>query len=353
MDLKEFPMAKKKLSIALIGAGMVGDFHINGCKKDGRAEVTWIAARTQKTLKEKLAKHNIPNGTTNYKDILKDDSVDAVIIAAPPFLHLQMAKDVLNAGKHLLLEKPLVVNSSQLNTLLKLTEKHKDKIISGCSARHARLQPKFHAVKKLIDTGAIGEVYHIHHNHVMRSTFIEYNPKGTWSLKKELAAGGPFVDWGVYDLSFHLGVLGDKPNLTNLRSFTKTGLKRYKKGTPKPDIEEHGAAWMQFDTALTYYYERGSGARCEVANETRIYGTKGSLRFSFCSWDPPEIEHFYLDKAGREKHAVRKVDMSNHPGDNEALAAHFIDCLLGKAKPMMPISLAAKHLDILFKILKG
>ncbi|MBN1480168.1 Gfo/Idh/MocA family oxidoreductase [candidate division KSB1 bacterium] len=93
-----------KVNIGLIGAGMIGDVHIDSIRRDGRGEVTWIASRTAKTLNDKLNKFNIPHGTTDYCDILKDKSVDAVIIASPPFTHLRMVKDCLAAEKHILLD---------------------------------------------------------------------------------------------------------------------------------------------------------------------------------------------------------------------------------------------------------
>ena len=185
----------------------------------------------------------------------------------------------------------------------------------------------------MLDNGDIGEVYHIHHNHLMRRTFIEYNPRGIWSLKKSLAGGGPFLDWGVYDLSFHLGLLNDRPKLARIKRFARNGIKIFSNPKIKSDVEEHGAAFMEFDTGLTYYYERGAGVHCEVPNETRIFGTKGSLRFSYTTWDSPEIEHFWVNKNRVEKRTVYKVDMSKHPGDNPALINHFLDCLAGKAKP--------------------
>ena len=73
----------KKLNLGIIGAGMIGDVHIKNIRKDGRGEVTWIATRTEKTLNEKLNKYHIANGTLNYEDMLKDDSIDAVVIASP------------------------------------------------------------------------------------------------------------------------------------------------------------------------------------------------------------------------------------------------------------------------------
>lgn len=342
---------KRRPNIGIIGAGMVAGIHLAGLLKTGRANVLWIADIDKKVLRQKLIKYNIPNGSADYRDILKDDRVEAVIIAAPPFAHFPMAVEAMNAGKHVLLEKPMVVSRAQMNLLVGEVRKHRKLIVLECSARHTHLQPKFHFIKKMIDDGVIGDAFHIHHNHLMRRTFIEYNPRGKWSLKKRLAAGGPFFDWGEYDLAFHLGLFNDVPKLVCIRSFTKNGIKVFPSPSIKSDVEEHGAALMEFDTGLTYYYERGAGVHCEVANETRILGTKGSLRFGYCSWDPPQVELFWVNKNRVEKRTIRKVDMSGHPGDHPALLNHFFDCLAGKNTPAMPVSLAARHLDILFRIL--
>ncbi len=347
---------KYKPNIGVIGAGMVAGFHFDAMLESKNANVLWMADVDRKILAEKKKKYKIPYCTTDYRDLLNIPQIDAVIVAAPPFVHFDAAVSAMRAGKNVLIEKPLVVNRSQLNAIVKETAKHKKLIVMECSARHTRLQPKFHFVKKMLDNGALGEIYHIHHNHLMRRTFIEYNPRGTWSLKKSLAGGGPFFDWGVYDLSFHLGLLNDRPKLAKIKRFARNGIKIFSNPRIKSDVEEHGAAVMEFDTGLTYYYERGAGCHCEIPNETRIFGTKGSLRFAYTTWDSPEIEHFWVNKNRVEKRSVYKVDMSKHPGDDPALINHFIDCLVAKAagkrvKSAMPVVLAAKHLDILFRIL--
>jgi predicted dehydrogenase len=341
----------KKLNIGLIGAGMIGDVHIENIRRDGRADVPWIAARTEKTLQAKMKKHHIDNGTLDYREMLKDGSLDAVIIASPPHTHLAMLKDSLVAGKNVMLEKPMVPNRQELDELVAEVEKRSDLLVLECSCRHARLQPKFRFIKQMIDEGKLGEVYHIHHNHLMRGTFIEYNPAGAWAHQKKLTGGGPFIDWGVYDMSFHLGVLNDVPQIKSVRSFARNGLKHFHDPIFKSDVEEHGAAFLEFDTGLTYYYERGSGVPAEVPNETRIYGTKGSVCFAFCSWDSPEVEFCTFDEDGNETTEKLIVDMSGHSDDNFEITKHFLDCLIDGAEPQMTVQLAAKHLDILFQIL--
>lgn len=339
-----------KVSIGLIGAGMIGDVHIDRIRRDGRGEVKWIAGRTAKTVKDKLHKFKIPFATTDYRDILKDRSVDAVIIASPPYTHLQMVKECLAAQKHILLEKPMVVNRHELDELLDLVSDYPDLKVVECSCRHARLQPKFTFIKKMIADGLVGEVYHIHHQSVAPGTFIEYNPAAAWAHQKQLAGGGPLIDWGVYDLSFHLGILQDVPQIKSIKSVVRSGLKVFKEKNFISDIEEHGAAYLEFDNGLTYYYERGAGAPAIVPHETRLYGTKGSLRFVFCSWEPVEVDYYHFESSGAVKHDLLKINMPPDHDDNLAMAHHFLDVLLENVAPQMTVSLAGKHLDILFRI---
>ncbi len=120
---------------------------------------------------------------------------------------------------------------------------------------------------------------------------------------------------------------------------------------PYSDVEQHGAAWMEFDTGLTYYYERGAGVHAETANETRLYGTKGGLRFHWPTWESHDVEYFYLENDEPRKEAF-SIDMSDAPDDGLALARHFLDCLDGTAKPLMTVQRAAKHMEILFQILE-
>jgi predicted dehydrogenase len=341
------------ITFGIIGAGMIGDFHIEAVLSIKNAQVKSISARTQETVNKKCSKFNIPYGTINYHEILDDPGIDAVIIATPPFLHKKILLDALDAGKHILIEKPMVICPDDLEIVCEAVRKHTECVIVECSCRHSRLQPKHRLIKKMIQDGLLGEIYHIHHNHLTRGTFIEYNPAGTWMLDKATSGGGPFMDWGPYDLSFHLGLLDDVPRIDSVQSFTRNGLKRLKNHAIHQNIEEHGAAFLKFDTGLTWYYERGAGVHCEQKNETRLYGTKGCLRFGYLTWDSPELEFFHIDSKNMERCSTLKTDMSAHSNDHIELINHFINCIGTRCETAMSPDLAAKHLSILFKILNG
>lgn len=345
----------EKHQIGLIGAGMIAERHIDNLHKTGRAQVRWVVDREVDKAQKVKEKYGVTNAGTDYHDILRDEAVDAVVIATPPQIHFQMFKDAVAAGKHILVEKPLSIKPQDLDEMVALEKAHPELIISGCSARHARLQPKYAFVKEIIDSGALGEIYYIHHNSVARQSRggVEYHPTAKWFLNKAIAGGGPLLDWGVYDLSYHLGLLNDEPELLDVKTlFLKLNLDAVDKGTDIADVEEHGASLMTFSGGLTYYWERASHANMDIPNETRIYGTKAGLRFAFCSWDTPIVELFDVENEGRgqARKQVLEVDMANHPGDEYMLAEHYVNVLSGKEKVEMPIALAKKHLDIIFKV---
>lgn len=340
------------IKIAIIGAGMYGKVLGRCLNQDGRAQIVWVNSASEATTKAAAEELNAAKWTLDYREVLADPQVDAVIIATPPFLHAEHFEAAIKAGKHVLLEKPLAESPESVEKIVETAKQAEGLVVLEASARHTRLTRKFKLIKGMIDSGLLGEVYHIHHNHLIRTTFIEWNPKGSWAMNKDLAGGGPFVDWGVYDLSFHLGLLDDQPELISVQSITRNDLRDVSHLVEFSDVEQHGAAWLQFSDGLTYYYERGAGVHGETNNETRLYGTKGGLRFQFTSWDSDEIEFFY-DEGGQPKKETILVDNKDAEDDSMAIIRHFLDCLEGNAQPLMTVETAAKHMRILFKILYG
>lgn len=349
-------MKKKILQIGVIGGGMIAQAHMNNFRNDKRTEIRWIADISQKATETSAKKFGIRHATRDYKDMLKDPELDAIVVCTPPDTHRTIGIDVIRAGKHLLLEKPMATTTADAKAIVKEAKKHSELVISGCSCRHARLNPKFSYIKKIISSGKLGKIYHIRHCELFRQGRggIEYNPKAKWFLDRKIAGGGPLFDWGVYDLSFHLGILGDKPKFLKADGFCANGLdKHFPRG--KGYVEEHGNIFMHFSQGLTYSWERANNVHSEFPGNTRIYGTKGGLSFDYHTWGCNKIEYYYVgkDRRGKAKKKILKVNMSKHKGDMAELGKAFIDALTGKGPVPMSLDFELANLQIILAAYKG
>jgi predicted dehydrogenase len=286
---------------------------------------------------------------------LADPEVDAVVISTPPQSHTQILEDCLKHGKHVLLEKPLTIKPEEIDKLRSLYQQYSSLTLLAANSRHSRLIPKYQKAKEIVDSGKLGEIYLVRHHAVVRKgrPGVEYHPEAKWFLDKSIAGGGPVLDWGVYDLSFHLGVLGIE--LTNSEVSIKAKLLKNGlddealKSEPVFDVEEHGMIWLKINE-LDYLWERASHANMEEPNVTRIYGTRGGLKLSYCSWDDINFTQYGLSGAEATENNI-VIDASGHD-DNLALAHHFINVLKGSEKPVLSFEEALRQNELLLEILE-
>jgi predicted dehydrogenase len=339
---------RSRFTVAVVGGGMIGAKHVDAFCADGRARVKWVCNRSEALVRRWATDPRVERATRDAGEILRDPEVDAVVVATPPDTHAELGLAALRAGKHLLLEKPMALSRGEAAALAEEAARRPAQIALEASCRHARLQPKFAFVREIVESGRLGAIYHLHHVMLSPDTYLDWNPRAEWALERR-AGGGPVLDWGEYDLSFLLGVLGDAPELRAVSGFHRGGLR-----TVSGDVEQHAAALLTFDGGLTCAYERGAGVHGEARTETRIHGTRGGLRVAYPSWESAEVELFHEGPDGRPRREVLAVDMSGRArDDNDALIAHFLDCLEAKAAPAMPLARALKHLEIALRILEA
>jgi len=342
-----------QLRVGIFGVGMWGKEHIRSIREEGRGDVAWVYSRTAETVKDVQREFGVPHGTQDYHDVLRDPTVQAVIVSTPPYTHAALACDVLRAGKHLLLEKPLALSAAEAARIETEAIRQPRLVALEASCRFSRTEPRFDFVRQLIADGGLGRIYHVSFIDLKPTMYVEYNPAARrWASQKHLAGGGALFDWGEYDLSFLLGVLGDRPQIKAVRGFHTGGLRSESVAGGPITVEQHGAALLEFDTGLTLYYERGAGVHGDVPAAVRLHGTTGALFFSYYPWHPNELRFYHEDTNGTV--IAETVPVPTEPrwkNANTALIAHFMDCIEEKAAPLMPIGLARKHFEIVTAML--
>ncbi|MFT3891569.1 MAG: Gfo/Idh/MocA family oxidoreductase [Anaerolineales bacterium] len=96
-----------KYNLGIIGAGMYGKILMRFFQQDERANIVWVNSASEATTKSAAEEFGVEKWSTDYRDVLADPSVDAVVIVSPPFVHAEQLEAALSAGKHVLLEKPI------------------------------------------------------------------------------------------------------------------------------------------------------------------------------------------------------------------------------------------------------
>ncbi len=155
-------MNQKKLGICLIGCGRAGMIHARNYKnKVENAQMVACVDAVEAAAKAAAEEMGITKYYTDYHNILNDPEVDAVVVVAPTDLHKQIVIDCAAAGKHIFCEKPMAMTVEECDEMIEACDKHNVKLQIGFMRR---FDASFREAKRLVDSGAIGELVQIHSN---------------------------------------------------------------------------------------------------------------------------------------------------------------------------------------------
>ena len=172
-------------SVGIIGTGFGTKVHLPALQAHEDFEVKIIAGRNPSKT-EKIAAEAGIKGTTNWREILNQD-VDLITISTPPFLHYEMAMEVLQAGKHLLLEKPTTHSALQAQQLVSTSLNHN---LVGMMCHEFRWLPHRNYLTHLVsEENIIGDLQEIHYNSYQSFAALSDNPKFGWLWDSRFEGG--------------------------------------------------------------------------------------------------------------------------------------------------------------------
>src|SRR5690606_17680989 len=144
------------LGVGIIGAGGIArGAHIPGYQKLDNAKVVAVADPVEASRTAVCEQFDIENSYADYREMLTRDDIQAISITTPNFLHAQAAIDALNAGKHVLCEKPLAMNAKEGAKMVAAAAKNNRKLM--CGYNH-RFRPEIQTLKKFAEEGAFGKM---------------------------------------------------------------------------------------------------------------------------------------------------------------------------------------------------
>ena len=314
----------KTFKVGFIGAGGIAHAHASNLKKVDGVELVCAADVSATGLAKFKEQQGVTRTYADYKEMLaKETELDAISVCTPNGLHAENTIAALEAGKHVIVEKPMAMNSTQGKAMVDAAKKAGKHLVIGFQYR---FDPKTAIIKRQIDDGEFGKVLYVRCQALRRRGIPNWGVFG----RKDLQGGGPMIDIGVHVMEMAHFMMGSpKPVSASGNTYTYLGNKPMQAtcGWPNWDyktytVEDLAVGLIRFDNGATLSIEASFAAHIEkdVWN-VNIMGEKGGA-----SWDPVEI---FKDQNGYMFNAtpahVGKWDIFEHK------MRHFVEvCRDGK-----------------------
>ncbi|MDE0637281.1 MAG: Gfo/Idh/MocA family oxidoreductase [Candidatus Poribacteria bacterium] len=264
-----------KYRVAIVGCGGISHAHGNAWRNVSEIEIVGACDEKFEALSRFATEYNVENTYNDLRQMLEKQNPDILVIATWPSSHLKNVLEAVRCGvKGILVEKPIAVNTSQLEQMIQVTERANIILMEAFMYRH---HPLTLAVKEKIEEGAIGEVRYA------RSSFSTgLTDRTNWRLRGDLG-GGAVMDLGCYCINIIRYVMGQEP-----QSVWATG-----KFEPINNVWETLIGTMDFGDGVTGQFDSSFGWTWRECYE--VAGTKGTL-FVQSAWGNREGEsHFTVN----------------------------------------------------------
>jgi predicted dehydrogenase len=234
-------VARKELRIGLVGVGAAAQInHIPALKRTEGVELAALVDRDPEKAARVAQKFQIPKVYPRLDDLLADDSIDAVDVTTPNFLHAPVSIAALEAGKHVLCERPLARNAEEAAAMVKAAKKA-DRLLM-CCVQH-RYRPDAQLLKKFVDKGDLGTIFHAKAGWLRQRTQWDSDE---WRRTKRESGGGVVLDLGFQMLDLSLWMLGG-PEVSSVTA----SVHRSRQG----EVEDSATAFLRLEGGATLTLE--------------------------------------------------------------------------------------------------
>ena len=255
------------LRIGIIGAGWPGERHTEGFSASGGAQVTAIADLETERREAFAARYHVPKQYSDFRDLVADPDLDAVVIALPNHLHKPSTIAALKAGKHVFCEKPPAVNTAEAQEMADVAAAQG--LVLGYATRR-RYNPTTDLLAKRIADGKLGEIYHA--RAVWTRTWGVPSGVGGWFIDPLRAGGGALIDIGIHVLDQAWFLMGNPKPVTVSGSV-------YNKFPELTGTDDSTFAFIRFEGGHSLQVEAAWVlAQPKDIQDVHIYGTKGGAR---------------------------------------------------------------------------
>jgi len=303
------------LNMGVIGCGWAGEHHAEAILSPslaGRARVVSICDNSQDRVNARGEAWGVESRYTDYRRVLAQSEVDAVSICTPHDLHATMAIAAAEAGKHILVEKPLACTLDEADAMIAAADRARVVLMV---AENVRFNPYYLKAKELIDRGYLGDIFlvRISRLEAARQDLLLNRP---WFLEAKRAGGGIMMAGGIHDLEAMRMLVGEVKSVFAYQA---------KKAFPEMQGDDTSVAIVEFeDGTAGVLIESFSVSVLESSNSLEIHGSLGSIetdiyRTNLISLCSEELQDF-SSRAG-----IEIIVPETNTFAAEML--HFVDCV--------------------------
>lgn len=337
---------KRNLKIGVIGNGSISQCHLKPYSEHPDVTIHAVCDLNEERARAAADKYNVPHVYTDYRELLADETIDAVSICTWNNTHAEISIAALRAGKHVLVEKPL---ARSVEEALRMQEAVREtgKLLQVGFVR--RYDPNARMLRQFVDAGEFGDIYYAKASYIRR-----FGNPGGWFSDRSRSGGGPLIDLGVHviDLCWYMmgrpkvksvsgntyNKLGNRANLLNLSQYRAADY-----DANLNDVEDMANALIRFengaslmiDVSFTLHAKDNEGV-------VKLYGDKGGFEI-----DPAVT--MISEKNNTILNIEPQVDSKGFQMDpafaNEI--GHFIECIQEGKQPLSPVEDGVEIMKIL------
>lgn len=328
-------MSASRIRLGVIGAGNIGNVHIQEFSKlQEQCEITTVTDAYLPLADSRAKQYGIPNVSASPAELIARPDVDAVIIGVPNLYHAPLAIQAMEAGKHVLLEKPMGLNAESARNILRTQEKTGMTLMVAHQMRWEWLPLQ---VKQQVEAGALGRIYTAKAGWFRRKGIPGW---GTWFTRMEEAGGGPLIDIGVHMLDLSMHLMGNpKPIAVSGATYAEFGPVKKGIGTwGKPnwdgyyDVEDLATALIRMEDGSTLTLEVSWAVHMDTDNTPFIHlmGTEGGAAIR------GNKGKFLTEKFNAPMETELNTP-SNDEGARGRLSRHFLECVSEGKTPITSV----------------
>ncbi len=336
----------EKLKVAVIGTGGISASHLNGYEKNPNVEIYALCDLKEERVKRAAERYGVTRVYTDMHEMLKLSEIDAVSVCTWNSAHAECTIAALNAGKHVLCEKPMAMNAEEAQKMKEAAEKNGKLLMIGFVRRYGN---DCDIMKDFIDKGYFGEIYYTKATYLRRKG----NPGG-WFGNKEFSGGGPLIDLGVHVIDLTRYLCGN-PQPVSVFGATFTKLKDRKNiktsagylSAEKSDndicnVEDLATAMIRYDNGCVLSIEASFSLNIKKdEGKLEFFGTKAGAKLD------PELEIYSEMNDYMTDIQLAAPTALSFDGLFEREINHFVDCIQNN----VPCRAPAEDGIVLMKIL--